>query len=106
MPNFDSGTGVFPLGDVRSTRRLVEKVPYLEILNALRYHVNCNWDNLSEIDQQENLKAVKETRGFVFSKFPFEGEYLWIVTDFTTNITTIMLESEAKEYLKQRKNNK
>jgi hypothetical protein len=98
--------GYFPLGKVYFSREVADKVDHFVLMNALRYHANCNWDNLSEQDQKDNLAAAKEQRGFVFSKFQHQNISLWIVTDFTTNITTVMFEGEAKDYIKGRKNNK
>ncbi|WP_322507777.1 hypothetical protein [Anaerolinea sp.] len=96
-------SGYFSVGTVIISKEVGEKVNFHELLRILRSHANCNWDNLAEEDQRLNLEAAKSHTGFVFSKYELNGVWYWIVTDFTSNITTVMTEEEGERLYKEKR---
>lgn len=92
----------FKLGDIVTTRRVLEVCTHNHLLQCLARHAKGDWGNVCKEDAKSNDEALKN--GFrVLSAYAIDptkpakgyGENcLWIITEADRSITTFLLPSE------------
>jgi hypothetical protein len=73
----------------------------LELLNQkgidpaslLHRHYACDWAELDAFDQQQNRWALRHGAR-ILSRYTYEGDCFWIITEGDRSVTTILLPSE------------
>ena len=86
----------FPLGRVVATPGALRALEQAEQLPAefLDRHVNGDWGDVPEADQQENEFSVEHGFRILSAYTTSAGEQIWILTEADRSATTILLPSE------------
>jgi len=86
----------FPLGRVVSTPGALSALEKAEQLPAefLDRHVNGDWGEVADADQQENELAVAQGFRILSAYTTSTGDHIWIVTEADRSATTILLPEE------------
>ncbi len=84
--------------DVVITRGASQLLSDENIKEILIRHSNKDWGNVSDEDKKTNDEAY-ETGGMLLSSYAFEGQEIWVITDYgwkdTDNkVTTILLPED------------
>lgn len=106
----NSGAGKFPLGRLVATPGALALVQgrRINIFALIERHVLGDWGDLHEEDKQENENALKEGRRLMsayvvdkssdniagFGEEGYEGEKVWVITEWDRSVTTVLLPSE------------
>ena len=86
----------FPLGRVVATPGALRALEQAEQLPAefLDRHVNGDWGDVPEADQQENELSVERGLRILSAYTTSAGEKIWILTEADRSATTILLPEE------------
>lgn len=99
MTGSDNGKRVrggirIPLGQVVATPGVLQRVPYVELITALRRHARGDWGDLDEDDHRANDQAVQHG-GRILSAYTIpDGLRVWVITEADRSATTILLPDE------------
>ena len=65
------------------------------VMESLRRHVNCDWGDMCQEDNQENNLALREGGLRIFSAYNAEEmPKIWIITEADRSATTILFPDE------------
>jgi hypothetical protein len=70
-----------------------QKLTLHDVFKIVERHGNCDWGELSEQDQNQNRKAIKEGNR-VMSSYTVNEVKLWVITEDNGGITTVLLPEE------------
>ena len=91
----------FSLGQLLMTRGVNDKVADDSkfarfVMDSLKRHVNCDWGDMCQEDNQENNLALREGDLRIFSAYNNTGELpkIWIITEADRSSTTILFPDE------------
>jgi hypothetical protein len=87
----------FSLGCIVITSKAECALNFEDIPNALWRHINCDWSNLTELDQEMNNSAVIKNDGRIMSIYhDTNGTTFRIVTAADRSVTTILMPEELE----------
>jgi hypothetical protein len=86
---------LFNLGRVVATPGVLEALERLNVnpLLLIGRHVSGDFGDLSDDDQQANVRALQEGSR-VFSAYEIAGERIWVITEADRSSTCILLPHE------------
>ena len=67
--------------------------PYRNLFPLLVRHIQGDWGEVDEEDQQTNNEAL-ELGNRVLSAYTLDGEKIWIITEWDRSSTTVLFPSE------------
>lgn len=82
------------IGRTVATPRVLETVPYSELLAALERHMCQDWGDLVAADWKANDKALKTGERLLSAYKSSSGTKFWIITEADRSCTTFLLPSE------------
>jgi hypothetical protein len=68
--------------------------PFEFIVGCLTRHQRGDWGSVCEEDWKANDEAAFSGEGRLLSSFSLHGKTLWIITEFSPSITTVMLPED------------
>jgi hypothetical protein len=88
----------FPVGQMVSTARVSESVPFNIVLACIRRHASGDWGDMSKQDKEANEFALANGER-LFSSYklpePIDGEdKLWVITEYDHSLTTVLFPSD------------
>lgn len=84
---------LFDLGDLYTTRQILEFLLTDEIVNLLRLHVHGQWGRLDPEDAAANHQGVKDGSR-IFSSYYVRGSKIWVITEADRSSTLVLFPSE------------
>jgi hypothetical protein len=98
----NAGSNLFPLGDIVTTRGVLEVCTHDHLLHCLARHAKGDWGNVCKEDAATNNAAVKNGDRILSAYAidpakPAKGygdNCLWIITEADRSVTTFLLPSE------------
>ncbi len=87
----------FPAGQIAFTTSILDlvKCGRFDPVPYLRRHLKCDWGIQYDAEWRDNDTAVRTGEDRLFSIYEIEPDLtLWIITDRTRSVTTLMLPEE------------
>lgn len=84
----------FQLGQIVTTRGVLELLDGPEIMNLLSRHASGDWGELCEEDKGLNEAALVSGDNRLFSAYETARGKVWIITEYDHSVTTVLLPSE------------
>ena len=84
---------LFDLGDLYTTRQILEFLLTDEIVNLLRLHVHGQWGGLDPEDAAANHQGVRDGSR-IFSSYYVRGRKIWVITEADRSSTLVLFPSE------------
>lgn len=93
------GRGNFELGSVYTTcginNKMEEDKAFVEFIeNSFNRHCDGDWGDLDEEDKAMNDRAVKYNDDRILSRYDYNGEKIYIITEWDRSATTILFANE------------
>jgi hypothetical protein len=87
---------MFELGQTAITRNALDWCQQNDVdpIELLQRHHILDQGSLCDEDAQLNHKALNPPHGRIFSAFVYNGEKLYVITEWDRSVTTIMLTSD------------
>jgi hypothetical protein len=89
-----SASGKFPLGAIVATPSILDLLTATEIFKLLDRHSAGDWGDLCDSDKKMNDKALISNDKLFSAYVTSTRKKVWIVTEASRSVTTIMLPSE------------
>ena len=89
----------FELGQVLMTRGINDKVAsdgeFAKFVSkSFTRHCNGDWGDLYEEDKEMNESALANNNDRLFSRYDYNGETIYIITEWDRSATTILFANE------------
>ena len=88
-PKFKLGNVVITSG---AKKMLDDKM--ISPLSFLQRHQNCDWSDMCAEDRKLNEAAIRNKQRGIFSIYKIGTRQLYIITEFSRSVTTLLLSSE------------
>ncbi len=67
----------------------------------LQRHHNCDWSDMCAEDRKLNEAAIRNKQRGIFSIYKIGAQQLYIITEFSRSVTTLLLNSEYEALVKK-----
>ncbi len=86
----------FQLGQTVATPAALETLRRLNIepSTLLDRHLDCDWSDMAEEDQQSNRAALTNGERIFSSFIVGQSTKVWVITEWDRSITTLLLPSD------------
>ena len=84
----------FGLGRLLITPGALERIPELEVRNALARHARRDWGDIRDTDRRANDLAVERGTRIFSVYYSSHGVKFWVVTEANRSATTVLLPEE------------
>lgn len=89
----------FQLGQTVVTRgineRIANDIEFAKfITRSFARYIKCDWGELCEEDKAMNDSAVRNNDDRILAKYSFNGEDIYIITEWDRSVTTILFTDE------------
>jgi hypothetical protein len=82
------------LGKCLITRNAFGTIPTDEITQALLRHMEGDWGNVSQVDWEENDRALIEETRIISAYTSSRDVEFWIITEWDRSITVVLLPED------------
>lgn len=83
----------FDLGNIVITPRVLETIPFIELINCINRHSQCDWGLVCKETADINNSALY-TSDDVLSVYTSSGKEIWIITEPAARYTTVLFPEE------------
>lgn len=64
------------------------------VTKSFERHVNGDWGDVNDWEKETNNQALRKNEGELFSKYKFNGQVIYIITESDRSKTTILLSKQ------------
>lgn len=83
----------FELGKIVITPRVLETISFVELINCIKRHSQCDWGIVCKETAEINNAALY-TFDDVLSVYTSSGKEIWIITEPASGYTTVLFSEE------------
>ena len=84
----------FPYGRMVMTRGAAEEIHEMEMLEAIRRHLSCDWGDVNQDDARMNEIALRDGYRLFSVYHTRAGKKFYIITEADRSATTVLLPEE------------
>jgi hypothetical protein len=84
----------FPLGQLVATSNALTHLNHVDIVLALRRHIQGDWGDLDPEDREANEQALIHGTRLFSAYHAGNGTKFWIITEWDRSITTVLLPED------------
>jgi hypothetical protein len=85
---------IFPLGMIRTTPGVIQKIAFRDAFNGLARHASADWGNVNNEDWEMNDFSLVNGERILSVYSDSKGETFWIITEADRSSTTILLPDD------------